>query len=174
MAYDDPLEDTFLKASELNSDQENRWLLYCLGSELYGSRLLDVKEVIKISPIKSVPFMVNYFKGIINLRGQIVSVIDLRMKFDIQHSPTGKELIILVESHDGIIGAIIDNLDCVAKIDPSDIDSHPAIETRIPAEFFLGIGKMRDRLVNLVDIAKCLNKDEMRVVKKPHRKNGEI
>lgn len=154
------------QVSTVSGEEEKRWLLFSLGNEFYGSRLLDIKEVIKLCPIKNVPYMVNYFKGVINLRGQIVSIIDLREKFNLPISGNEVGLILIVETEHALIGAIVDELKCVTVLETKDIDRHPAIETKIPTQFFLGIGKFNNDLVNLIDISRCLSADEMRKVKK--------
>src|SRR5688572_686498 len=100
-----------LEAERLEAErEENKFLIFNLGTELYGSRLLEIKEVIKRPTIKPVPYMVRYFKGIINLRGQIVSVIDLREKFDIPTSCPEAGLILVVDTGEGHIGVIVDEI----------------------------------------------------------------
>lgn len=146
-------------------ENQSKFILFNLNNELYGAPLLKIREVIKVGAIKPVPYMVNHFKGVINLRGQIVSVVDLRLKFNLPVDPNSNGLILVVETAHGLLGAIIDDLVSVQHFNPSEIETNPAIETKIPADFFAGVAKMQDRLVNLVDLSGCLSSEDLRVVK---------
>ena len=167
--------------------EENKFLLFQLGPELYGSKLLEIKEVIKLPTLKSVPYMVSYFKGVVNLRGQIISIIDLREKFKIpiiSHTSASTntnsissdtefnhELVLIVETKDGHIGVIVDNISSVECIPPEDIECNPPIETQIPSKFLMGIGKHKDRLINLIYLSQCIASDEMRTIYKESKEN---
>lgn len=145
---------------------ENKYLIYRLGNELYGSSLTSIKEVIKLGDLKQVPFMNTYFKGVMNLRGQIIGVIDLRLKFGLstnQDETTG--LIIVVETQDGLIGAIVDELDTVIDIASTNIENNPVLDTKIPMEFFCGVAKANDRLINIIDISGTISSEDYRTIK---------
>jgi purine-binding chemotaxis protein CheW len=152
---------------QLEDETLPSYLIFKLAEELYGTALLSVKEVIKMSPIKPVPYMVHYFKGVINLRGEIVGIVDLRSKFEMGSAKsdganeTGK--ILIIETPDALLGAIVDDLVAVEVIQEKDIDPDPAVETRIPIQFFKGIAKKDDRLISLIDISSCLSSTEMRM-----------
>lgn len=152
---------------QLEDETLPSYLIFKLADELYGTSLLSVKEVIKMSPIKPVPYMVHYFRGVINLRGQIVGVVDLRSKFEMSPGKSDgipdQSKILIVETADALLGAIVDDLVAVEVIQEKEIDPDPAVETRIPVEFFKGIAKKDDRLINLIDIASCLSSAEMRM-----------
>ena len=141
------------------------FILFNLGGELYGSPLLSVREVIKLGAVKPVPYMVPHFKSVINLRGQIVSVVDLRVKFGLDPTQSRNNMILIVEVAEGLLGAIIDDLASVEKLPKSEIEPAAQLETKIPLEFFLGVGKTGDRLVNLVDLSGCLSAEELKTVK---------
>jgi purine-binding chemotaxis protein CheW len=144
----------------------DKFLLFNLGSELYGTPLLEVREVIKMSAIKPVPYMVPHFKGVINLRGQIVGIVDLRLKFQLKPDGEAKGMILVIDTADGIVGAIVDEISSVEPISKDHIDAHPLVETKVPSEFFLGVAKLERGLVNLIDIAGCLSSEELRKVKR--------
>lgn len=152
-------------AFETADEQSVSFLLFSLGSELYGTPLLSTREVIKSSDIKSIPYMVPHFKGVINLRGQIISVIDLRAKFNITPSANEKSLILVVEGTNGLLGAVVDDLVSVEKIKKEELDQTASIETKIPMDFFLGVAKAKHRLVNMVDISACLSSEDLRSIK---------
>lgn len=142
------------------------YLIFQLAGEFYGSALLAIKEIIKMTAIKPTPYMVPYFKGVVNLRGQIVSIVDLRIKFGVKCENPQKGLIIVVDTPNGVLGAIVDELVSVEDIEAKDIDNNPSIATTIPMNFFQGIAKLDSRLVTLVDISKLLSETEMRAIKK--------
>ncbi len=146
-----------------------RVMIFKLGDEQYGTPLLEVREVIKFLAIKSVPFMADYFKGVINLRGQIVSVIDLRKKFLMPIYVNERGLILVIERPEGLVGCIVDDLISVEMFSLSEIASKSYIESRIPKEFFIGIAKRGDALVSLINLAGCLTVDDMRLVSRTQK-----
>ena len=140
------------------------FILFLLGGELYGTPLLSTREVIKHGEVKPTPYMVPHFKGVINLRGQIISVIDLRTKFEIVPEADKKGLILIVEHQQGLLGAVVDELISVERIKKEDFDQQAVIETKIPLDFFLGVAKVKDRLINMVDISGCLFSEDLRAI----------
>lgn len=163
-------------AFDAAEEHQLSFLLFSLGRELYGTPLLSTREVLKPRDIKPMPYMVPSFKGVINLRGQIISVIDLRDRYGIKPPDPDHSLILIVEGAHGLLGALVDDLVSVEKIQKDDIDQSPAVETKIPLDFFLGVAKVKDRLVNMVDVAGCLSAEDLRVIKSPleeESKKGE-
>lgn len=148
---------------EASDEKSLSVLVFSLGKELYGATLQSTREVIRLGEVKSAPYMVPYFKGVINLRGQIVSVIDLRTKFGIEPEHNSENLVLIVEHPHGLLGAVVDHLISVEKIHKDGLEQKVALETKIPADFFMGVAKVKERLVNIVDIAGCLSADELRM-----------
>lgn len=148
------------------SDACNRYLIFEIDGEIYGVCLLDIKEVLNNRPCKPVPYMKDYFLGIINLRGKIVSVLDLRLKFRKNINEDKDGFIIILEAANNQVGVVVDDILTVENIEPNEIDSNPHLELDFPIEFFIGVGKKKDRLINLVELSKILTKDDMRVLKK--------
>lgn len=150
---------------DLGMEECLRYLVFEIDHELYGVSLLDIKEVLKSRPCKPVPYMKDYFLGIINLRGKIVSIIDLRLKFkkDVREDKNG--FIIIIEADNSQVGVVVDDILNVENIEPHEIDTNPHLELDFPMQFFLGVGKKGDRLINLIDLAKCLTKEDMKVLK---------
>ncbi len=147
-------------------DINNRYLVFEINEELYGVSLLDIKEVIKNRPAKPVPYMKDYFLGIINLRGRIVSVIDLRLKFRKEIDEQKEGFIIIVEAENTQIGVLVDDIINVENIYREEIDTNPHLELDFSTQFFLGVGKKGDRLINLIDLSKCITKEDMRIISK--------
>ena len=134
----------------------SKYIVFTLDGELYGVLLLQIREVIKMTPIKPVPHTDEWLKGVINLRGRIISVMDLRTKFGIRSRSEGAGLILIAESDLGFAGAVVDTIEFVREIPESDIEPHPGIDTRIPSEQFRGIAKVGDKLIHLLDIARIV------------------
>jgi purine-binding chemotaxis protein CheW len=147
-------------------DINNRYLVFEINEELYGVSLLDIKEVIKNRPAKPVPYMKDYFLGIINLRGRIVSVIDLRLKFRKEIDEQKEGFIIIVEAENTQVGVLVDDIINVENIYREEIDTNPHLELDFSTQFFLGVGKKGDRLINLIDLSKCITKEDMRIISK--------
>ncbi|MBF0363117.1 MAG: purine-binding chemotaxis protein CheW [Oligoflexia bacterium] len=150
---------------DFNLENEWKYLIYRLGGELYGSPLLSVKEVIKVVKIKPVPYTVPHYRGIISLRGNIIGVVDLRIKFGLapQENKYGGNVLI-VENDEMMIGALVDDVDSVMALNKDDVDLNPAIETKIDTKFFIGIAKVEDSLINLIDIAGTLSNEDLKVI----------
>jgi len=140
----------------LADESRHRYLLFSLKGETYGAPLTTVREVLKLGAVKPVPYKSDYFLGVINLRGQIVSIIDLGMRFGLSREPEARGLVIVVETKYGVIGAVVTDLLCVKTIQPRDVEKHPSIDTQVPPRYCLGIAKTERGLVNLVDASGIL------------------
>ncbi len=157
------MSDTLL--ADENGIEESKYLVFRLANELYASPLIAVREIIKMQPIKPVPFMVHYFRGILNLRGLIVSVVDLRLKFDFPNIDLASGLLVVVESAEGTIGAVVDDVISVHSFPKENIETNLPLKTKIPLEFFVGVSHYNDRLVNIVDIGSTLTSDDLAMVR---------
>jgi len=143
---------------------EIRYLLFRLGGELYGTPLLGIREVVEPQEPKPVPNTVPYFSGVINIRGQVVGVLDLRQRF--QHDAekhTGMALMVF-DTEAGPLGALVDRVEAVVPIPDSSIEKKPNVRTTVPLEFLLGIGNENGRLVTLVDLNRILGREELRAI----------
>jgi purine-binding chemotaxis protein CheW len=159
-------QDKIQQSDEVTEELNNKFLVYELGKETYASPLLSIKEVLRVPVVKPVPFMKNFFKGVFNLRGQIVSVIDLREKLQLQVDKQKTELskILVFETQQGLVGAIVDEVRSVIVIDKHQIDHSSLVEERVERKFFIGIAKTPEQLIHLVDIASSLSEDEMKLM----------
>jgi purine-binding chemotaxis protein CheW len=138
----------------------SKYLTFCLGREEYGLEILKVREIIGMMNITSVPRMPDFIKGVINLRGKVIPVIDLRLKFLMPEVETTAETCIIVVNLDDIeVGVIVDRVSEVRDIDGQDIDEPPSFGTAVDASFILGMGKASDRVTILLDVARVLAGD---------------
>ena len=140
---------------------DSKYIIFSLGSELYGAKLLEVREVVETMPTKSVPNTIAAFKGVCNLRGQIIGVVDLRLRFGIESDKALRPVLFVFETESGAIAAAVDQIVSVSVIPPKDIESKPNIVSSIPSKYILGIGKMDSRLITLVDLKTILSQEEL-------------
>ena len=140
---------------------ENRYLLFYVGTEVYGAPLLDVKEVIEYQEQKPVPNMVSHFTGVINLRGAIVGVIDLRKKFGVPTEITRMTTMLICETKQGMLAAIIDRVESVNVISSEMIDANPPVVTRVKSDYLAGIARLTDRLVTLVNLKNFISDENL-------------
>ena len=143
-----------------------KYLLFMLGGEYYGVPLLTVKEVIRLRGVKQVPYMHRHFIGVINLRGQIVGVSDLRLRYGKpQCDPEESRVLIVKVERDGVsglLGAVVDDLYSVTELGKAEIDRPTNLEVSVASQYFIGVAKLPDRLVTLIDLAGSLSDEEFR------------
>lgn len=153
------------------SVQIGKFLTFNLGHEEYGIPIQSVKEIIGIMDITYIPKTPYFIKGVINLRGKIIPVIDLRLKFGLDEIPYNQRTCIvvvevkLVESSK-LIGVIVDTVSEVANIQASEIDPPPQYGTSMNPEFLTGMGKVKGKVILLLNTDKVLSSDEVQVLSK--------
>jgi len=143
-----------------------KYLTFCLEKEEYGISILKVKEIIGMMPITSVPRTPQFVKGVINLRGKVIPVIDLRLKFGMGEIPyTDRTCIIVVEidsdNNTVLIGIVVDAVSEVLNIKEEDVEETPAFGTKLNTEYILGMAKMEGGVKILLDIDKVLSNEEI-------------
>ncbi|MBC7765926.1 MAG: purine-binding chemotaxis protein CheW [Hyphomonadaceae bacterium] len=161
------MSDFFGDIVEQDEDTlSGRFLTFIIDRDTFGVEIKHVLEIIGIQPITEVPELPAYAKGIINIRGKIVPVIDLRIKFKKEPVPYDERTcIIIVEIQDVTVGFIVDNIDEVIPIPPEDILPPPDYKTGFYNRYILGIGKVGDSVKLLVDCDKVLAEDELEEIK---------
>ena len=135
-----------------------KYLTFVLGKEEYGLEILIVREIIGIMDITQVPQTPSFVTGVINLRGKVIPVINLRLKFGMEEEEYTKETcIIVVEAGSVLIGIIVDTVSEVIDITDNDIEPTPSFGSNIKSDFILGMGKVKDQVKILLDIGKVLS-----------------
>lgn len=139
-----------------------QYLTFMLGSELFAIGILAIKEIIEYSELTCVPMMPECIRGVINLRGAVVPVLDLATRFGQPSSPISRRsCIIIIETSVNeqqlVVGMMVDAVNAVLEIDAAEIDAAPDFGSRIRSEFIAGIGKVRGRFVILLQIAAILS-----------------
>lgn len=147
-------------------DLAGKYLTFNLGEEGYGLEILKVQEIIGMQEITKIPRTPAYVKGVINLRGKVIPVVDLRRKFGMEpQDVTRKTCIIVVQVSRGetslIMGIVVDEVSEVLNIAGSQIEAAPSLGTQVDTHFILGMAKTESAVKILLDIDKVLSTEEM-------------
>lgn len=135
----------------------NRYLCFSLGTEEYAIPLLTVREVIAIPEITPVPHSVQSFLGIMNLRGQVISVVDLRTKLSIKPMISEENAIIICDLNPNSIGVVVDSINCVVHPSPDQITDKPEIQSQKNTEYIQGVYREKNKLIVLLEISRVLS-----------------
>ncbi|HWX56161.1 MAG TPA: chemotaxis protein CheW [Verrucomicrobiae bacterium] len=134
-----------------------------IGRESFGVPISLVHEIVRIPDITAVPEAPDYVEGVINLRGKIVPVVDLRKRFgEREINPSRKNRILVAEVEQKIVGLIVDSASEVLKIPPGDVEQPPNVFEEGELNYVTGVGKLNGRLIILVDLTRILQKGELR------------
>lgn len=133
-----------------------------LGEEEFGVDILKVQEIIRMMPITKVPNSPSFVEGVINLRGKVIPVIDMRKRFGMSTSAHSSQTRIEVMDLQGqIVGFVVDAVSEVLRISESTIEPPPPVVAGIGSEYMRGVGKLEDRLLILLDLDKLLSEAEL-------------
>ncbi len=151
------------------ADREGKYLTFSLDREEYGIGILKVKEIIGMMRITPVPQAPEYVKGVINLRGKVIPVIDLRARFGMSSSEyTDRTCIVVVEIDAATgrlhIGIVVDSVSEVLNIKGSDIEETPAFGIRLKTDYILGMAKKDGGVKILLDIDRVLSDEELELL----------
>ncbi len=140
---------------------EKKYLTFDLNDDEYGLEILQVREIIGLMGITALPEVPAYVKGVINLRGKIIPIIDLRLKFGMPSAAfTNETCIIVLCLRNAPIGILVDKVREVLDIKEENIESVPSFGTSVHAEYIRGIGKAGENIKILLDIDKVLTQEE--------------
>jgi purine-binding chemotaxis protein CheW len=147
------------------AEQEGKYLTFTLAGEEYGIGILKIKEIIGMMPVTTVPQTPEFVKGVINLRGKVIPVMDLRLRFGMQAIDyTERTCIIVVEiagrSGTVQIGIVVDAVSEVLNIKGDDIEDTPTFGTALNTDYILGLAKMEGGVKILLDIDRVLSQEE--------------
>ena len=140
---------------------ENQFVVFMLGEERYGVDILNVSTISEYMDITKVPDAPVYVDGIINLRGDIIPVINLKKRFNIAETKISDDTRIIIYSIEGVaIGFLVDEASQVLRIDSGNIEATPAILRGADREYISGVGKHEGKIIIILDFAKILNESE--------------
>jgi purine-binding chemotaxis protein CheW len=135
-----------------------KYLTFVLAGEEYGFEILKVREIIGLMTTTAVPGMPDYVNGVINLRGKVIPVIDMRLKFGMPLAErTPESCIIVVDVRDSLMGVMVDRVSEVLEIHSEDIEDAPNIGVAVRNDFILGMAKAKGRVKILLEIGKVLS-----------------
>jgi len=162
-------EETMDQAIKVMADREGKYLTFSMASEEYGIGILKIKEIIGMMSITTVPQTPEFIKGVINLRGKVIPVIDLRLRFGMTADDyTERTCIIVVEipglSGTVMIGIVVDSVSEVLSIKGDEIEETPTFGTKLNTDYILGMAKMDGGVKILLDIDRVLSRDEMNIL----------
>ena len=147
-------------------EEDNQYLTFLLGGEMFAIGILNIKEIIEYGALTTVPMMPGFIRGVINLRGRVVPVVDLSARFGRQATEVNRRTCIVIievtaegEKHD--VGIVVDAVSEVLDIPLSEIEPSPSFGAKIRADFINGMGKVAGKFVILLNVDRVLSVDEM-------------
>ena len=145
--------------------REGKYLTFVLCGEEYGLEILKVREIIGIMGVTPVPQTPKFIKGVINLRGKVIPVVDLRLKFGFEEVDYTKETcIIVVEVESVLTGIIVDTVSEVLDITSEELETTPNLGEDVNTDIFIGVAKIKDKVKILLDLDKILGAEEINLV----------
>jgi purine-binding chemotaxis protein CheW len=159
----DDIDDVFLIDDDEENTQADKYLLFNIGDEVYGIAIAHVTEIIEMQKVTEVPDMPIFVKGVINLRGRVNPVIDLRLRFGMpERAHDDRTCIIIVNIDSTSLGIIVDTVAEVHDILETDIDPPPNFRNEEGKnQYILGLGKIGERVTILIDARKILRREEL-------------
>lgn len=143
----------------------SRWVTFRLEEETYGINVMQVQEVLPMTEIAPVPGAPPYVMGIINLRGNVVTVIDTRMRFGlVQREPDQACRIVVIEAGDQVAGILVDSVAEVIEVKESEVDTAPSVGNEESARYIYGVVSRGNDLLILIDVNKMLTREEWQEV----------
>jgi purine-binding chemotaxis protein CheW len=140
---------------------EKQYVSFILDNEEYGVPILKVQEIIRFTSLTRVPRASEFIEGVLNLRGRVIPVIDLRKRFSLPQAERDRNTrIVVVEVDNRTVGIIVDGVREVLQINSADIEPAPPLGSRVRTDFIEGMGKVGDRLMILLEIDKILSAEE--------------
>jgi purine-binding chemotaxis protein CheW len=155
-----------------NAGQEiQQYLTFMLGGEVFAIGILHIKEIIEYGQLTTVPMMPEFIRGVINLRGAVVPVVDLASRFGGKPSPiTRRSCIVILEleadEETQVIGVVVDAVNEVLEIAGTDIEPPPSFGTRIRTDFIKGMGKVQEKFVIILNVNNVLSTEDLAILGK--------
>ncbi len=160
------LAETMDQAVRVMVDREGKYLTFTLADEEYGIGILKIKEIIGMMPITTVPRTPEFVKGVINLRGKVIPVMDLRLRFGMESIDYTERTCIIVVEIEGTsgtvqIGIVVDSVSEVLNINVDDIEDTPTFGAKLNTDYILGMTKVKGGVKILLDIDRVLSSEEI-------------
>lgn len=146
--------------------QTSRYLCFHLGVEEFAIPLSAVREVIGVPDVTPIPQSPSHFLGIMNLRGKVVSIMDLRIKLGIKPAASEETAVVILDFESFSLGMVVDQVSSVQQLTPEQTNDKPVIENSKAADYVTGVFKNQEHLVLIIDIAKALSVEDHLVISK--------
>ena len=146
--------------------KEYQLVVFTVGDEEFGVDISQVREIVRLVQITYMPKAPAFIEGVVNLRGQVVPIIDLAKRLGISSKPRSEVTrIVIVEVGENTVGMIVDSVSEVLRLSSDDVEEVPGIiETEVPEHYIRGVGKLKERLLVLLDLNKILTAEEIKHV----------
>ncbi len=156
------MRDDDMKDGAGPDSAQGKFVTFTLGADMYSINVMNVQEVMKLSPVGYVPDTMPYMKGVLDLRGKMVPAVDLRIKFGLDEKPYDEDtIIVIVEVHGELVGLIVDSVVDVLSLGLDEIQQPPHFTASIDKDSVRGIVKISDGVVIILDVEKIISREEM-------------
>ncbi len=160
------VNEAAVQAADETTEKEGKYLTFTLAEEEYGIGILKIKEIIGMMAITTVPQTPDFVKGVINLRGKVIPVVDLRLRFgmgEIDYTERTCIIVVEIRGQSGVIliGIVVDSVSEVLNIKGEEIEDTPTFGTKLNTEYILGMAKMDGTVKILLDIDRVLRSEEI-------------
>lgn len=157
------IDDIFLVDDDDENQNDNKYLLFNLGNEIFGLKISSIIQIVEMQKITEVPDMPPYIKGVINRRGKVIPLMDLRLRFEMEgREYDDRNCIIIVSVHESFIGFIVDTVAEVHNIDESNIEPSPNFKNdSVNDRYISGLGKVGDEVKILLDVEKIISDKDL-------------
>ncbi len=157
--------DNRVEAAAAQGGDEQQLVVFQLAAELYGVEISRVHEIIRLQSVTRVPRAPAFVEGVINLRGKVIPVVDLRRRFGLPTAEhTRASRIVVVEIGDQVVGVVVDGVSEVLRVNGATVEPPSPVVAGIDSEYIHGIAKLPERLVILLDLDRVLARDERRAL----------
>ena len=161
--------DSRAAAPSAAAHEPRQYLTFMLGGEVFAIGILHIKEIIEYGQLTAVPMMPEFIRGVINLRGAVVPVVDLASRFGGKPSQITRRSCIVIlelepEAGDQVIGVVVDAVNEVLEIAAADIEPPPSFGTRIRTDFIHGMGKVQERFVIILNVNNVLSTEDLAIL----------
>lgn len=159
------MEENYFEKIDTTDEMKGKYLTFQTDGQLFGVPIADVVQIVGMQNITEIPEFPYYAKGIINLRGSIIPVVDIRLRFNKPEAAyTERTCIIVTNMKDNLIGFIVDEVDEVTSIEADQISAPPRMAENVAESYLTGIGKLEKNVVLLINTARVLGEQEMQML----------
>jgi purine-binding chemotaxis protein CheW len=155
-----------MSTANTSMNVRERFLSFSLGAEEYAIPLLAVREVIAMPEYTPVPYTSPYFLGIMNLRGQVISVMDLRQKLGVKAGKDVETTVIICDLSGISIGVVVDSVNTVLSPNPDEVAPKPEIQSSRTTDYITGVYRKDKKLILFLDLSKSLNLEDQNAIKR--------